>query len=307
MSVMNKIFCIVSVALLLSGCSGREDIRSSEERSVEILLETAGVLKQRGFYAEAVEIYRDVLRRGIVTDEELGNVACLLAELELEQMNDPERAYAHYLLAEKLVANQDTMQMISKGKVAALERSGRSVAATEALQEATDLIRKEKKSGGEGPVVATIGDRKIHQSEVKHAFDRLPESLKKEFGGEEGFSDYLRQYVASEVLLKAAERAGLDRDPQVQERLSLMRREVLKNAYMERELAGKLTVGDLEARRYYRDNQDLFRTGQDSLKPYEEVREFCLNAARAQKQSQLTGTLIQRLFQASDVEFTDSK
>lgn len=303
--LVSLLIAIVILNLVLLGLVIKSKGPGGENRPGEILVGTAGVLKERGFHAQAAELYRQILLSPEVPMEEKGNVAFMLAELELNELDDPESSYAHYEMASGIVQSGDLLKEIQKGKVAALERTGRSIAATRALGTATDLVEKQER---QGKPLARIGKEEIYEPEVKKQLDLMPERIKARFRDEEGFREYVRQYVASRLLLDAAKRAGLDRDPRVLEQMASLKDEVLQNAYMERELQGKLNVTELDAREYYRKNQDQFKDSESgNITPFEQVKDTCLRVVEFQKRTEITNNVLNRLVEAADVEFYEEK
>jgi hypothetical protein len=274
--------------------------------SAERILETAGALKEKGFSIQAARLYEQALEAPGLTEAERGNIAYLLGDLELNKLADPPSAYAHFLLAKNLVKDESLQKEIQQGMVAALERSGKSMAASQLLGDSTRLVTPAAKPGEKA--IARIGKTQIYEGEVRAALDELPEQVKGQFKEKEKFDQFARQYVASRVVLDAARRAGLDQDTRVKARLAQLQEDVLKNAYVERELAGKVTVTESDARTYYQDHQDEFKDSKtNAVRPFDEVKEACLNMARYQKQSELLNQMIERLMKAADAEYYEAK
>lgn len=299
---MKNAFLPLLMLLALAAC------KPSPEAAIPapVLLETAGTLAERGFPSQAREMYLQVLAAPGLDAEERANAAYLLAELELNKLGDPAAAYAHYLLAQTLGPSDSAAIGIQTGMVAALERAGRSLAAADLLKDSTALVPGAKPAGGK--TVATIGKTPVTETEVKTALDGYPEQVKAQFQGEEGLKRFTRQYVAMKVVLDAARRAGLDKDAKVAARIAMMQEDLLKQAYLEREIAGKVTVAESDARAWYEANKDKFKDPKDqSEMPFDKVKDVCMNQARQQKQGELIDQAIDRLMKAADAKFTDEK
>jgi len=292
----------MAVLMTLPSCGGKAPETLSSER----ILETAGALKEKGFSVQAAHLYEQALEAPGFGEAERGNIAYLLADLELNKLADPATAYAHFLLAKNLVKDEALLKEIQQGMVAALERSGKSMAASQLLGDSTRLVPGSGKPGDRP--IARIGKTQIFESEARAALDELPEQVKGQFSGPDKFDKFARQYVASRVVLDAARRAGLDQDPRVKQRLAQLQDDVLKNAYVERELAGKVSVTESDARTYYQDHQSEFKDSKTgAVRPFDEVKESCLNMARYQKQSELLNQMMERLMKAADAEFLGPK
>ncbi len=101
------------------------------------------------------------------------------------------------------------------------------------------------------PVVARVGKDEIHASELSDAAKALPEELR----GMPPTALYpmlLDQLIDRHVVVIAAKKEGLDRDPSVQRMVSRATDSALQNALLTREIAPTLTEDAIKAR-YERD------------------------------------------------------
>ena len=101
------------------------------------------------------------------------------------------------------------------------------------------------------PVVARVGSDEIHASELSEAAQALPEELR----GMPPTSLYpilLDQLVDRQVVVIAARKQGLERDPAVQRMVARATDSALQNALLTREIAPTLTDDAIRAR-YERD------------------------------------------------------
>lgn len=257
----------------------------------EAYLKAAGALKEQGFYAQSQKLYEGLLSAPGLPHTLRGNVAYLLGKMELEHLEEPASAYAHLLLAEEWVERR-LQKEIQKLKVSALERSGQSYQAAQLMKESVSLNPEEK----QGKVVARIGKEEITDEEVRSAFDRLPPTLREPYR-DKGWKGYVPDYVSQKLLVRAAKRAGLDKDPRVLKMWELWKEELLKNAYLQREIQPKISVTELEARAYFQEHPKMF-----SGKKFEEVRQLCFDKVQKEKESKAMKALITRLMQAEHAE-----
>ena len=101
------------------------------------------------------------------------------------------------------------------------------------------------------PVVARVGKEEIHASELSDAAKALPEELR----GMPPTALYpmlLDQLIDRHVVVIAAKKEGLDRDPSVQRMVARATDSALQNALLTREIAPTLTEDAIRAR-YERD------------------------------------------------------
>ena len=101
------------------------------------------------------------------------------------------------------------------------------------------------------PVVARVGTDEIHASELSDAAKALPEELRS-MPPNALYPMLLDQLVDRHVVVIAAKKEGLDRDPAVQRMVARATDSALQNALLTREIAPTLTEDAIRAR-YERD------------------------------------------------------
>ncbi len=101
------------------------------------------------------------------------------------------------------------------------------------------------------PVVARVGTDEIHASELSDAAKALPEELRS-MPPTALYPMLLDQLVDRHVVVIAAKKEGLDRDPAVQRMVARATDSALQNALLTREIAPTLTEEAIKAR-YERD------------------------------------------------------
>lgn len=97
------------------------------------------------------------------------------------------------------------------------------------------------------PVVARVGDRAIHQSDLAMAAAGLPEQYRT-LPPQVLYPMLLDQVIDREALVIAARKQGLDKDPKVQEQMRLADDRVLQNALLSREIGPTLNEAAVRAR-----------------------------------------------------------
>jgi len=101
------------------------------------------------------------------------------------------------------------------------------------------------------PVVARVGTDEIHASELSDAAKALPEELRN-MPPNALYPMLLDQLIDRHVVVIAAKKEGLDRDPAVQRMVARATDSALQNALLTREIAPTLTEDAIRAR-YERD------------------------------------------------------
>lgn len=110
-------------------------------------------------------------------------------------------------------------------------------------------------SGSDGGVAASVNGRDIPLSRVQSALQTVADSP---IPQREASVRMLDRLIDQELLVQAALRARLDRDPQVREAIEASRRQVLAQSYVDRSVAGVGDGAGDEVRAYYLQNPALF-------------------------------------------------
>ena len=101
------------------------------------------------------------------------------------------------------------------------------------------------------PVVARVGAEEIHASELTEAAQNLPEELRG-MPAPVLYPMLIDQLIDRRIVVLAAKKAGLERDPAVQRQIARATDTALQNALLSREIAPTLTDEAIKAR-YDRD------------------------------------------------------
>ena len=103
----------------------------------------------------------------------------------------------------------------------------------------------------EDPVLAKVGDRRITASQLIDFEQRLPAQLKTQKSGLDGYRDYLRTIIDKEIFLQEAVQRGLDKSPEVAQKLGKEKAERVLRLLFEREFLARVHVDEQELRAAY--------------------------------------------------------
>ncbi len=260
-------------------------------------VEWGEILKEKGFPHLSFEAYKNIIFSENISNEEKAKISYLLGENYFSsELYD--NAYAYFVLAKLLNKDREFEKEIQRKIISSLELSGKSKMAEEELRESTSLIREEKKK----KVVAKIGKEEITEEEVLKKIDELPEGLKKFYSSPENFPNFIKSYIASLLLERAALRANLKEKEDFKIRLKELEKETLRNLYIEREFKGKLKISEEEMKNYYIKNRENYKDDKGNYKEYKDIREEIYRFLLSEKQKELLNNLISRLFEAENVE-----
>lgn len=105
-----------------------------------------------------------------------------------------------------------------------------------------------------GGVLAQVGDAKLTEADLKNL---IPEEVRDGISGPE-VRDILDRWVRTELLYQKAAKDGLENDAPVAARLQDMRRDLLADELLQRELASRVRVTNEELQDYYRKHQNEY-------------------------------------------------
>ena len=102
-----------------------------------------------------------------------------------------------------------------------------------------------------GPVLAEVGETRIHAAQLRRYEERLAESLRSKEAGIEGRRQHLQALIDKEILIQEAAARGWDRDPAMRRKLDREWTERLVKEFLAREVDAKITLEDQEIHDHY--------------------------------------------------------
>jgi len=276
------------------------------------LREYAGALVNRSLFKEAIKVYGDYLNDYKVDATEQANVNYIIADLYFERLNDYESALAYYLKVKYLYPESSLIDETNKKIVACLERLERSEDAHQALDEAVQLNPNDVRQKRPGAVVARIGKRDITQGDLDFQISKLPPSVRDELRTQEQKLNFLREYVATELLFDTAQRAGFDKDPEVIEGAFQAKKSLMVQKLLADRIAAKAQIEADDIELYYEANKDQYaeKDADGNVvreKPLEEVQQQVAQDLTRKKYIDAYQAMIEKMLLTEDVQFFDSK
>lgn len=108
-------------------------------------------------------------------------------------------------------------------------------------------------------VLARVGDKEITTTYFDRQVSNLPESVQKLSTQGEGKKAILDAFVNRELLYTEALNKKVDKGVELQQKIEDMRKEMVINAYLQKEITGKITVDDKEVANFYNANPGEFQ------------------------------------------------
>lgn len=114
----------------------------------------------------------------------------------------------------------------------------------------------------EGKIVAVINNNAITEAMLLKEVEALPPYVRPIMDTPEGQRQFLDSLIARDLLIQEALRRGIDRRPEVRERLDLVRRSVLLEALLKDVTEKAPGLSEAALRKYYQENVGTFEVGE---------------------------------------------
>jgi len=220
--------------------------------------EYANKLKADGLIEQSVKAYEEYALNGGIDKETRSNIYFSIGEMLMEA-NKFEDALAYFYKAE--IANPDTglKQEIGTNIVTCLEKSGRALDAEYQMESRTLLSGEKGTKKPSGEVVAKIKNREITMNEINSAMEELPPWMKEAYTKDEAKKlDFVKTYVANELFYEKGVKLGINKDPQIREKVRLIEKEMVIQKVLEREVFSKIKIEEGDLRNYYEVYKDRY-------------------------------------------------
>ena len=213
----------------------------------------ANLLLSKGLKSLGVQELENYIEKTPLSEGELSKICYQLGNIYMDLYNY-EQALKYFYKAEFLNKNAEFKEELNQKIVACLENLGMSQQAKYELKTRASLNLPEEKSS----IIARVGEKTITEQEINEALDSLPPYQRKYF--EEGRKiDFIRSYIAKEIISDKAKRLGLDKEPDFLKNIEEYKKELLFQKMIERELKEKLKVSPEELKIYYDSNKEDYR------------------------------------------------
>ena len=217
-------------------------------------LEYANTLLVKGLNKESALAFEDYLSQSNANKKELAGICYKLGNIYMN-LYEYEKALEIFYKAELLDNQANFMSEMNQKIVEALEKSGMTQQAKYELESRTSLRKPVRK---QGVVVARIGRDKILQSEIDKVIDKMPEWMKGKVQTDEGRVEFIKQYVATEVLYRKAKRTGINSSPETREAVENFKKQFVVGKLLQKEIDENLKISPEDIELYYRANKDNY-------------------------------------------------
>jgi len=308
--MQNKLRLVLSLAIFLAaivaGCQKQKPALPAEK-----LRAFANALYNKDLFKQSIAEYERYLNNYDLSPQEQANVSYMVANIYFDKLHDYENALAYYLRIKELYPESTVRREAEKRTVECLERLQRSVDAQQALEEATFVDQNQVQKKRPGEVIARIGTREITTGDLDFEMKQLPPYALEQIKDKSKKLEFLKQYIATELLYDSAKRQGLDRDPEVIEMAFQAKKRAMVEKFLKDELSKNISVEEDDLQNYYRANQKRYArkdsTGAVIQVPLQQIREQVLQDYIVSKQKIAYNRLVERMMRAEGVQIFEDK
>lgn len=274
--------------------------------------EYANALYNRQLYEQAVGEYNRYLYEYPITEKEQANVNYIIGDIYFERIRNYRNALAYYEKVKHLYPKSSLQDQVNKNIVACLERLEQSEDAQQVLKETTSFDESKVVKSRPGAVVARISNREITMGDLKFELSQIPSSVRDQFKSKDQKIEFLKEYIATELLYDSAKREGLDSDDDVVEGAFQAKKSMMVRKLLQKRVAEKVDIQPSDVELYYKANKDKYVERDEDgnvtrEKSYNEVQQQAAQELFAEKYREEYSRLIQRMMIAEGVHIFDDQ
>lgn len=114
----------------------------------------------------------------------------------------------------------------------------------------------------EGKVLAEVNSGTITTGDFERELKNLPEYLKAMADTPQGRKEMLDTIVIRELILQQASKDGLDKGPEIEEKLQDLRKRLIVESFLKKKVEADSKVSDEDLKKFYEQNKDKFKAGE---------------------------------------------
>ena len=271
----------------------------------------ANELYNRGLYQYSIAEYQRYLENYPIEEREQANISYTIANTYFDRLHDYESALAYYLRVKELYPQNELVDDANKRIVECLERMQRSADAQQALEETTMLDPSQVTEKRPGEVIAKIGNREITTGDLEFEIKNLPPYIQAQIRDRSNKIEFLKQFIATELLYGTAKRKGLENDKEIMAAAFQAKKNLMVQKLLQEEIAQKVQFEPSDLELYYRANQSRYSktdsSGQTRTSSFEEVRSQVTQDYAREKQQEAYERLVERMMRAESAVIYDDK
>lgn len=119
-----------------------------------------------------------------------------------------------------------------------------------------------KSEAKKGQVLADVNGSTITTGDFNNELKNLPEYLKAMADTPQGRKEMLDTMVIRELILQQAAKEGVDKGPEIEEKLRDLKKRLIVEAYLKKKVETDSSVSDADLKKFYEQNIDKFKAGE---------------------------------------------
>jgi peptidyl-prolyl cis-trans isomerase C len=136
-------------------------------------------------------------------------------------------------------------------------------------------------------VLAKVNGKAITEKDLAQMINSLPPNYQTLKNNPQFRKQLLQNLVKEELLYQEAIKEGIDKDPQVQKEIELMKRRILVQALVRKHIKlSPVSVSDSEAKAFYEKNKATFKDANGKTISYNVIKPFIVKSLQQQKEKQ---------------------
>ena len=310
LSPLRQLLGWLAITVVLVGLPACERQKSTQLPGDKIRT-LANALYNRDLYPQAIAEYEYYLRNYSLDEREQANISYTIGNIYFDRVRDYQSALAYYLRVKELYPNSELVDDANRRIVECLERLQKSADAQQALEESTLLDQTQVKTSKPGEVIAKIGKREVTTGDLDFEIKSLPPYLASQMQGRDQKLEFLKQYLATELLYDTAKRKGLEQDTEVIEAAFQAKKNLMVQKYLQEEVGEKIQLNDSDVELYFKAHQERYakKDSGGSAQPvnFAQVKSQVAQDYVREKQQEAYQRLVERLMRAENVVIYDDK
>lgn len=223
-------------------------IARPKESKDYLSVDYANKLLSKGLKEQAAEVFEGYLSAARMSPREEAGLLYKLGGIYME-IYKYEKALKNFYKAEMVDPGAEFAQEMNQKIIEALENLGMGVQARYELQARTSLAEEKE---AKVKTVARIGKREITEMEIDDALKNVPQWMKKNLEDPQRRMEFIRNYVAQEVLYAKAKRLGLDTTEETRQTVEQLKKQIVVEQLVGKEMQEKLDkITPEDIRLYY--------------------------------------------------------
>lgn len=289
--------CILIIGIILWIRSIEPDyqiLKIGKNKWYEKQRELANKLESVGLYEQAAIEYEKYLENTKVPLKVRSNIAYSIGKIYMD-LGKYEKAISWLYQVEIADPESKLKNETALKIVHCLEKLGKYNSAQYTLENKTDVTHK--KAPPTEKIIAKIGNDEYTLKEINETLDKLPKEFQKEFKNKDKKLEFVKKYIADELLFRKAKKLEFDKDPDIRRKIEEFSKNLMVQKVMDTEIQQKVKIDESDIKLYFKANKNKYKD-----KKYEEIKEQVKQDYTIEKFSQEYNKLINQILLTSEVK-----